>query len=136
MAGETAAVHAAIEKKRQEQEEEEMTRYTENELAEDYEFKIVRSTTGAFKKRETIEQVMAEEALSGWKFVEKFDDNRLRFKRPAGARRNDFSLPPGVDPYRTTYGIGEAGLAFIILGSIALAVGLIILVIFLAGGMS
>jgi hypothetical protein len=136
MAGSSAAIHAAIEKKRQEQEEEEMTRYTDNELAEDYEFKIVRSATGAFKKRQSVEQVMAEEGLAGWKFVEKFDDNRLRFKRPSSARRNDFSLPPGVDPYRTTYGMGEAGLAFVIMGSIALAVGLIILIIFLAGGMS
>jgi hypothetical protein len=137
MSGAHVAVHAAQEaKKKQQQEEEEMTRYTGEDLAEDYEFKIVRSQTGAFKKRETVEQVMAEEAVAGWKFVEKFDDNRLRFKRPSSARRNDFSLPPGVDPYRTTYGMGEGTLAVVIIGVIGLLIGLTMFIIFLAGGFS
>lgn len=135
MSGAHAAVHAQQEKKKREQEEEEMTRYTDNELAEDYEFKIVRSSTGAFKKREAVEQVIAEESVAGWKFVEKFDDNRMRFKRPASARSKDFTLPPGVDPYRTTYGMGEGALAMVIIGSITVVVGLVILIIFLAGGM-
>ena len=64
MSGAHAAVHAQQEKKKREQEEEEMTRYTDNELAEDYEFKIVRSSTGSFKKREAVEQVIAEEAVA------------------------------------------------------------------------
>ena len=137
MSGATAAAHAALEKKKKElQEEEEMTRYTGEELTEDYEFKIVRSQTGAFKKRETVEQVMAEEAISGWKLVEKFDDNRLRFKRPASARRNDFGLPPGVDPYRTTYGMGEGTMAVVIIGVILGLIGMILLFIFLFGGFS
>lgn len=135
MSGAHVAIHAQQEKKKREQEEEEMTRYTDNELAEDYEFKIVRSQTNAFRKRERVEQVIAEEAVAGWKFVEKFDDNRLRFKRPSSARRNDFSLPPGVDPYRTTYGMGEGTLALIIISTISVAVGVVILIIFLAGGM-
>jgi hypothetical protein len=129
------AAHAAQEKKKREQEEEEMTRYTGEELTEDFEFKIVRSATGAFSKREKVEQVISEEAAAGWKFVEKFDDNRMRFKRPASARRNDFSLPPGVDPYRTTYGLSEAGLAFTILGSMAVLGGLIVFLIWLFGGL-
>ena len=135
MSGAHAAVHAAQEKKKQEQEEEEMTRYTENELVEDFEFKIVRSATGAFKKREMVEQVIAEESIAGWTFVEKFDDNRMRFKRPASARRNDFGLPAGVDPYRTTYGMTEFGLAMTILGSMAVLGGVIVLIVYLAGGM-
>jgi len=130
MSGATTAVHAAQERKRREQEEEEMTRYTDKELAEDYEFKIVRSATSAFKKRETVEQVIAEESMAGWRFVEKFDDNRLRFKRPASAQRKDHTLPPGVDPYRTTYGMSDAGLAFVILGAIA-ALGGVIALMFL-----
>lgn len=134
MSGAHVAVHAAREKKKREQEEEEMTRYTDKELFEDYEFKIVRSATSAFKKRETVEQVIAEEATAGWKFVEKFDDNRMRFKRPASARRSDYNLPPGVDPYRTTYGMTEFGLAMSILGSMAALGGAIILIIWLAGG--
>jgi len=133
MSGAHAAVHAAQEKKKREQEEEEMTRYSEKELTEDLEFKIVRSATGAFKKRETVEQVMAEEMLAGWKMVEKFDDNRLRFKRPASAKRNDYNLPPGVDPYRTTYGLSEFGLAMTILGIMAGVGGLIALLVWLLG---
>jgi hypothetical protein len=135
MSGAHAAIHAQQEKKKREQEEEEMTRYKDNELAEDFEFKIVRSATSAFKKRETVEQVIAEEAVAGWKFVEKFDDNRMRFKRPASARGKDFSLPPGVDPYRTTYGMTEFGLAMTILSVMALLGGLIVLIVYLAGGM-
>lgn len=135
MSGAHVAIHAQQEKKKREQEEEEMTRYTDNELTEDYEFKIVRSATSGFKKREAVEQVIAEESVAGWKFVEKFDDNRMRFKRPASARSKDFTLPPGVDPYRTTYGMSEFGLAMTILGSMAVLGGLVILIIFLAGGM-
>jgi hypothetical protein len=134
MSGASAAVHAAREKKKREQEEEEMTRYTDKELSEDFEFKIVRSATSAFKNRHKVEQVIAEEAVAGWKFVEKFDDNRMRFKRPASAKRNDYTLPPGVDPYRTTYGMTEFGLAMTILGSMAALGGAIVLIIWLAGG--
>ena len=36
--------------------------------------------------------------------VEKFDDSRIRFKRPRNARDQDAYLPEGVDPYRTQYG--------------------------------
>jgi hypothetical protein len=131
MSGAHAAVHAAQEKKKREQEEEEMTRYTDKELTEDFEFKIVRSSTGAFKKRETVEQVIAEEALAGWKMVEKFDDNRLRFKRIASAKRNDYNLPPGVDPYRTTYGMTDFGFAMVILAVLGGVGGLIALLVWL-----
>jgi hypothetical protein len=126
----TAAHHAA--KKRQ-QEEEEMTNYSDSELQQDWEFKIMRSSTGAFSKREKIEQVVAEESVAGWVLVEKFDDNRLRFKRPASAKRNDFNLPPHIDPYRTTIGLSEAGLAFMILGIMAGVGGMVALLVFLLG---
>lgn len=129
MAGEHVAVHAAIEKKRRQQEEEEMSNYTPQDLANDFEFKIVRSTTGAFKKFETIERIKAEEGLAGWVMVEKFDDNRIRFKRPVSAQKNDLSLPAGIDPYRTTIGLSEAGLAFTILGSMAVLGGLAFLLV-------
>lgn len=106
-----------------------MTPYSEKELQNDWEFKIVRSVTGAFGKRATIEKVVAEEAAAGWVLVEKFDDNRLRFKRPASAKRNDFNLPAQINPYRTTYGISEGGLAFTILGIMAAVGGLIAILI-------
>ncbi len=106
-----------------------MTRYTDKELEGDFEFKIVRSSSGAFGKRETLEKVVAEESMAGWVLVEKFDDNRLRFKRSASAKRNDFNLPQAIDPYRTTYGLSDAGLAFLILGIIAAVGGLIALLV-------
>ena len=111
MSGAHVAAHAAQEAKKKKQEEEEMTKYTEKELTEDFEFKILRSATGAFKKRENVEKAIAEESTAGWMLVEKFDNERLRFKRPASSRRKDAMLPPGIDPYRTTYGVGEGGLA-------------------------
>lgn len=131
MSGAHVAIHAANEKKKKHKEEEEMTPYTGKELAEDYEFKILRSASGAFKKRENVEQAIAEEAVAGWILVEKFDNERLRFKRPARARKNDYNLPPDIDPYRTTYGIGEGGLALVIVGSVALLGGVVGLLIML-----
>jgi hypothetical protein len=127
-AGSTAAHQAA---KQKQQEEEEMTNYSDKDLQHDWEFKIVRSSTGAFSKREKIEQVVAEEAPAGWVMVEKFDDNRIRFKRPAAAKRNDFNLPPHINPYRTTFGMSDAGLAFTIIGTLALAGGVIFLLVYL-----
>lgn len=136
MSGSYAGAHAAAEaKKKLQQEEEEMTRYTGEELTDDFEFKILRSQTGAFKKRETVEQVMAEEAAAGWRFVEKFDDNRLRFKRPSSARRNDFSLPPGIDPYRTTYGMGEGTMAVLIISVVLGFIGVLMFILFMTGNL-
>ncbi|MBW8011677.1 MAG: hypothetical protein FVQ83_10630 [Chloroflexi bacterium] len=92
-------IHAANEKKNKLQEEEEMTNYSKEELQGDWEFKFVRSVSGAFKKPEELAFVVEEEALSGWKLIEKFDDNRIRFKRPASAKRNDATLPAYIEPY-------------------------------------
>ena len=133
MSGAHAAAHAANETKKKKQEEEEMTPYNDKELAEDYEFKILRSAGGAFKKYENVEQAIAEEAIAGWVLVEKFDNERLRFKRPASARRKDAMLPPGIDPYRTTYGIGEGVQVLIILGVLAFFIGLTVLLIAILG---
>ena len=132
MSGAHAAVHAAQEIKKRQQEEEEMTRYNRPELEQDWEFKIVRSVTGAFKKPEVLQTVIQEEALTGWKMVEKFDDNRVRFKRPAEAAKDDFKLPPGIDPYRTTYGISEGALGATVGLSIFGVVAIIITIIILA----
>jgi hypothetical protein len=123
MTGSFAAAHAAAEKRRQE--EEEMAKYTRDELDNDWEFKIVKSVSGKFSKREVVEQVRAEEAIAGWVMVEKFDDNRIRFKRPASSQRNDYNLPPGIDPYRTTYGMSEGALGLTIVG-IMIGIGVLI----------
>ena len=85
-------------------EEEQMATYTREELAEDWEFKIVRANSAAFRKPEALQALRREEAVAGWTMVEKFDDSRIRFKRPQSAREQDIYLPEGVDPYRTQYG--------------------------------
>ena len=97
---------SAAQRRRQmlEKEEEEMTQYTREDLDNEWEFKIVRSATAAFHKREVLDQVVEEEARAGWVMLEKLDDSRIRFKRPRRARAQDAYLPPEVDPYRTTYG--------------------------------
>lgn len=100
-----------------------MTRYMDKELQDDWEFKIVRSVTGQFKKPETVAQLREEEALLGWQLVEKFDNNRLRFKRPISAQKRDLELAPYMDPYRTQYGISEGALAVSIIGTIILIGG-------------
>src|SRR5215208_6933939 len=94
-AGASAAAAAAEEQRRQCEEEEEMTPYSQQELTQDWEFKILRSAAGGFKKSEYLRQVLDEEARAGWALVEKFDNNRLRLKRPAAARERDGKL--GVD---------------------------------------
>lgn len=88
-------------------EEEEMTPYTSDELNEGWEFKIVRAITPAFRDPAVLNRLIEEEARAGWVMLEKFDDQRIRFKRPHSARDQDARLPPDVDPYRTHYGAPE-----------------------------
>ena len=116
MSGAAAAAAAA----RIRREEEEMTPYTHDDLSEDWEFKILRSNTGAFKKPAVLNQVLAEEAQAGWVLVEKFDNNRIRLKRPASASKSH--MDAGIDPYRTYVGLSEGQFVFVVvactLGSI------------------
>jgi hypothetical protein len=103
----SAATTGAIVAAHQQQmmaEEERMTTYTREELEEDWEFKIVRANSAAFRKPEALQALLQKEAVAGWTMVEKFDDSRVRFKRPQSARQQDVYLPEGVDPYRTQYG--------------------------------
>ena len=132
--GAAAAAHQAR-KRQQEQEEEEllMTKYTPEELDTNWEFKIVRSETGAFRKPEVFQMLLQEESVAGWELVEKLDDRRVRFKRPASARRRDATLPPGIDPYRSTYG-GSARTFSLIALAIILALGVGLGVIMEIGG--
>jgi hypothetical protein len=121
MAAAGGAAAAAAARRQKEDEEEHMTPYSREELENDWEFKIVRSQTGGFRKPEALQKVMAEEARAGWQMVEKFDNSRVRFKRPRSARQRDAQLPAGVDPYRVTFGIGEgalvAGILLAVFGS-------------------
>ena len=104
-----------------------MTGYHSAELAEGWEFKILRSAGGEFKRPERMREILSEEAQAGWVLVEKFDNTRVRLKRPAEARRNDAHLP--FDPYRTDYGRTENERAMII---VAIVMGLVVGVLLLA----
>ena len=129
MYGAEVPIYAALEQKRKKEydEEEKMTHYSKSDLEGDWEFKIVRSSFGSFRKPHKLQSLIEEEAQAGWEMVEKFDDNRIRFKRPRSARENDATLPGYIDPYRTQYdGLG---------GQSALRVGILILAALMAGGM-
>jgi len=113
--GTFVAIHAAQDQRRQDQlEEEEMTRYSTDELDDNWEFKIVRSETGVFRKPEVFQSLLQEESTAGWEMVEKLDNRRVRFKRPRDARRRDAALPPGIDPYRSNYGNPTAQTALVV----------------------
>lgn len=116
--GGAAAAAAAAEARRRMQEEEElMTPYTEQELHDDWEFKIVRANTGAFGNPETLRKVIAEEQAAGWMLLEKLDNARLRFKRRRSAQANDAQLiASGLEPYRTHYGMSPVVFALLIVG--------------------
>ena len=119
---------SAAQRRRQmlEKEEEEMTQYTREDLDNEWEFKIVRSGTAAFRKREVLDKVVEEEARAGWVMLEKLDDSRIRFKRPRRARAQDAYLPPEVDPYRTTYGASSYRQVAIMLTLVGLTVFMVL----------
>ena len=106
-----------------------MTQYSPEELSDGWEFKIVRSNLERFGKPAVLRRLIEEEARAGWVMLEKFDNGRVRFKRPVSARQRDDLLPPEVDPYRTNYGgSASAGL------TVMLVLGLVILFAVLAVG--
>jgi hypothetical protein len=113
-AGAGAAAAAAAARRRMQQEEEEMTDYSPQDLADGWEFKILRSMTGTFRQPDNLQRILAEERRAGWILVEKFDNGRIRLKRPASAREMDGKLD--FDPYRTYVGPSENRYALIIMG--------------------
>lgn len=124
-AGGAAAAAAAAAKMAEE--EETLARYSGQELADGWEFKILRSATGAFRNPEKLAQTLAEEGQAGWIFVEKFDNGRLRFKRRAGSQLATPGL--GFDPYRSHVGLSEVKLLLVVLGAM---IGLPFLILILA----
>lgn len=106
-----------------------MTPYTHDELAQGWEFKIVRANRAVFRKREVLERLLAEEGRAGWSMVEKFDDSRIRFKRPQSARLNDGALPPDVDPYRVIYGLPQAAFVLVLVSTIIAVVAAVMALI-------
>ena len=119
-----AAAAAAARRRREREEEEEMTGYSAQELAEGWEFKFVRSAIGAFRRPEFLKQVLEEEGRNGWTLVEKFDNGRIRLKRPASARRAEIGA--GIDAYRSRVGISEVALALVIVAGVFGVLGAIL----------
>jgi hypothetical protein len=129
---EHVAIQAALEQSRRAlAEEEEMTDYRRDELEQGWEFKILRSNSGAFRNPSVLVRVLQEEAIAGWNLLEKFDNRRIRLKRLVTARANDVQLPAGYDPYRTRYGMNSGLLSAIIVAAI---MGAGILIAWLTGG--
>jgi hypothetical protein len=100
-----------------------MTEYADKDLRDGWEFKFLRANTAAFRDPQVLKQACEEEAQAGWILVEKFDDQRLRFKRPASAKDRDAYL--SFDAYRTQYGMSKNKFAGII-GGITLGVSLLV----------
>jgi hypothetical protein len=126
-----AAAAAAVEMQRQE--EEEMTPYSTKDLAEGWEFKILRSHFAAFRDPKKLRAVLDEEKRGGWTLVEKFDEQRIRLKRPAGTEVVEGDFADGYDPYRTTVGMSQGVLALAVTGVlISVGFGLLLFAIFLA----
>jgi len=119
-----AAAAAAAHQARLREEEEKLTAYNRDDL-QGWEFKIVRSVTRI--RGDKFRQLCEEEAQNGWELVEKFDDTRVRFKRPIERRNQDQYSQ--IDPYRTQYGIGEGKFVFIVLGAVFGTMGIVIAMI-------
>lgn len=112
-----------------------MTTYSADDLDSGWEFKIVRGNLRVFRKSSTLNRLLQEEAQAGWTMVEKFDDQRIRFKRPRQARLNDATLSPGVDPYRVHYGMPPLAFALLMLAVIfGLTFGIMALIDFFTAG--
>src|SRR5262245_11084428 len=81
-------------------EEADKTKYTEGELMQAGEIKIVRCRRPAISRRPFLDKVLAEEAVAGWQLVELLDGQRIRLKRPSSSRAGDATLPESCNPYR------------------------------------
>ena len=125
--GAGAAAAAAAELMRQE--EEEMSGYTGKDLSEGWEFKILRSNFGSFRKPEKLQAALDAEKRGGWILVEKFDNNRIRLKRPAATKVIVGDFSEGYDPYRTEYGAGEAKTVAIILGAVFGSIAVVVAIV-------
>ena len=103
-----------------------MTPYSDRELADGWEFKILRSASGVFEKPERMREILEEESRAGWILVEKFDRNRVRLKRPCQAGTDDRYLD--FDVWRTQIGASqtkhEAKVALIVMGVLLVVLNL------------
>jgi hypothetical protein len=127
-AGATAATTAAAAAAQQAMmEEEEMTPYSASDL-DGWEFKILRTAGKTFRDPRRFEAALEEESKAGWELVEKFDDYRIRLKRPTEMRRRDSHLE--FDPYRTWVGTTPGRVAGIVIGVVVFALLTIFAIVF------
>lgn len=103
-----------------------MTEYSPDDLSQGWEFKILRSATSRFKDPAFLKACLDEEARAGWTLIEKFDNSRIRLKRPASSRSTDAGL--GHDPYRTYVGTTEVQLAITIVAAIVVVLALVVVI--------
>ena len=125
MAGGAAAAAAAAERRRKllEEEEEVMTTYSSDDVRRDWEFKIVRANRPVFRNPKHLNRLLEQEARAGWTMIEKFDDNRIRFKRLRQVGLDGSRLPSDIDPYRVHYGMRPEAFAALLLITILSVVG-------------
>jgi hypothetical protein len=130
--GTAAAAGAAAAAANERQEEEHMTPYSTHDLAENWEFKILRNSFATFRDPQKLKAVLDEEKQGGWVLVEKFDDYRIRLKRPSGTKTVQGDFADQYDPYRTTVGPSQEKRTAIVLGAITF---FLFMVMFLAAMM-
>lgn len=75
------------------------------ELVMELEFKIIQSNTPMFAETAKMQQILAEEAKSGWSLVEKLDNYKIRLQRDISHRADDANR--GIDAYRTSVGVSS-----------------------------
>lgn len=109
-----------------------MTPYRQQDLIEDWEFKILRSINGGFKTQAQLNKVLHEEAEAGWVLVEKFDNDRIRLKR--SIRDRNKGIYSGIDPYRSYIGMTVNEFTNLVLGISLGVVALIFVVLFIISG--
>ncbi len=109
---------------RREKEEEQMSGYRKEDL-EGWEFKIVRSAAGQFRKPEVVRQLCEEESRAGWEMLEKFDNFRIRFKRRV--EKCSMDSHQKIDAYRTTYGSSFNPVVLALILGMILIVGVVVL---------
>lgn len=91
------------EQQQTEQKQAEQNLLDDSSLSE-WEYKIVRSNRDLFRNPAIFHKLCDEEAEVGWMMLEKLDDRRVRFKRPANLRDQPSEELPRFDPYRSHYG--------------------------------
>ena len=77
--------------------------------------------SGRFRKYEIVQALCTEESKAGWEMVEKFDNNRIRFKRRTENRTKDQYLD--FDPYRTSMSTMSGQKVMLIIGLIVMLLG-------------